>query len=154
MARILVGTPDGLREYDAEGRAGAARFEGRDVTAVAPEGSELWAVLDGREVWHTAAIDWWFHVGDLDGLRGECLADTRAGLLVGTSEARLFRVAGEGLEVVTSFDEAPGREGWYTPWGGPPDTRSVSEDDEIVYVSVHVGGILRSPDGGGAWQPT
>src|SRR2546421_5528162 len=153
VARIVVGTADGLREYDAEGRAGAVRFEGRNVTAVAPEGPELWAVLDGREVWHTA-IDWWFHVADLEGLRADCLADTRAGLLVGTSEARLFRVAGEGLEAVGGFDEAPGRDGWYTPWGGPPDTRSVSEDDETVYVNVHVGGILRSVDGGETWRPT
>jgi hypothetical protein len=154
VARVAVGTADGLREYDAEGRAGAVRFEGRNVTAVAPEGPELWAVLDGREVWHTAAIDWWFHVADLEGLRADCLADTRAGLLVGTSEARLFRVAGEGLEAVGGFDDAPGRDGWYTPWGGPPDTRSVSEDDETVYVNVHVGGILRSVDGGETWQPT
>jgi hypothetical protein len=155
VARILVGTREGLREYDPEGRAGAVRFEGRGVTAVAPEGPELWAVVDGREVWHTAALDRWFHVADLDGgLRANCLADTRAGLLVGTSEAHLFRVAGEGLEAVKVFDEAPGRDGWYTPWGGPPDTRSMSEDDEAVYVNVHVGGILRTLDEGGAWEPT
>src|SRR2546429_115455 len=47
-----------------------------------------------------------------------------------------------------------GRDRWFTPWGGPPDTRSISEDDEAVYVNIHVGGILRSVDCGRTWQPT
>jgi hypothetical protein len=80
MARILVGTQGGLHEFDLAGRttgvqAAAIRHAGKEITAVAPEGWELWAILDGTEVWHTAAIDWWFHVGTLDGLRGNCLAD-------------------------------------------------------------------------------
>jgi hypothetical protein len=154
VARILVGTEDGLLSFDPAGRAGTIAFPGRDVRAVAPEGWELWAILDGREVWHTAAIDWWFHVSDLDGLQAQCLADTVAGLLVGTSEARLFRVAGEGLEPLNGFDEAAGRERWFTPWGAPADVRSISECDRAVYVNVHVGGILRSGDRGDTWIPT
>jgi hypothetical protein len=153
MARILVGTTDGIHEVGDSGRRGAIRHPGRDVTMVAPEDNQLWAILDGREIWHTAGMDW-SHVADMDGLQATCLAGTRAGLVVGTSEAHLFRVAGEGLEPVASFDEAPRRERWFTPWGGPPDTRSVSEDDEAVYVNVHVGGILRSVDSGRTWQPT
>ena len=43
---------------------------------------------------------------------------------------------------------------WHTPWGGPPDTRSISEWGEAVYVNVHVGGILRTLDGGASWTPT
>src|ERR1700694_6011796 len=105
MARILVGTQDGLHEFDVD--AGRAAIQGatiahpgRVVTAVAPEGSELWAILDGSDIWHTAGVDGWFHFGTLDGLGGNCLADTRAGVIIGTSEAHLFRVAGEGLEEV------------------------------------------------------
>jgi hypothetical protein len=154
VARILVGTQDGLHLFDAAGRPAAVQHLGREITALAPEGWELWTILDGVEVWHTAALDWWFHVGTLDGLRGNCLADTRAGLIVGTSDARLFRVAGKGLEPVAPFDEAPGRAEWYTPWGGPPDTRSISEDGDAVYVNVHVGGILMSRDHGATWAPT
>jgi hypothetical protein len=75
-------------------------------------------------------------------------------VIVGTSEARLFRVAGEGLEAVDGFDRASGRDGWYTPWGGPPDTRSITEDGDTVYVNVHVGGVLRSRDRGETWDPT
>jgi hypothetical protein len=154
VARILVGTRDGLHVFDAAGRPAAIQHSGREITAVAREGWELWAILDGFDVWHTAALDWWFHVGTLDVLRGNCLADTRAGLIVGAAEARLFRVAGEGLEPVAPFDDAPGRGEWYTPWGGPPDTRSISEDGDSVYVNVHVGGILRSRDHGATWAPT
>ena len=154
MTRILVGTQDGLHVFDAAGRRAGVQHPGREITAVAPEGWELWAILDGVEVWHTAAIEWWFHVATLDRLRGNCLADTRAGLIVGAAEARLFRVAGKGLEPVESFDQVQERADWYTPWGGPPDTRSISEDDTAVYVNVHVGGILRSRDHGATWKPT
>lgn len=38
--------------------------------------------------------------------------------------------------------------------GRPPDTRSISEDGEAVYVNVHVGGIVRSRDQGRSWVPT
>jgi len=76
------------------------------------------------------------------------------GVLVGSSEARLFRVGGAGLEPVGSFDHADGRPSWYTPWGGPPATRSISEWGQNVYVNVHVGGILRTDDGGETWTPT
>jgi hypothetical protein len=140
--------------FDAAGRPAGIKQPGREITAVAAEGLELWAILDGVEVWNTAALDWWFHVGTLDGLRGNCLADTRAGLIVGAAEARLFRVAGEGLEPVAAFDQVQGRVDWYTPWGGPPDIRSISEDGDAVYVNVHVGGIVRSRDHGETWSPT
>ncbi len=155
MARILVGTSDGLHVFHHGGAADAlVEHAGRSVTTIAPEGWERWAILDRREVWHTAGQDWWFHVGDLEDLRGNCLADTRAGVVVGTSGAHLYRVAGEGLEPLASFDRVEGRDGWYTPWGGPPDVRSVSEDDEVVFVNAHVGGIARSFDHGESWQPT
>jgi hypothetical protein len=159
VARILVGTHDGLHEFDLAGRpagvqAAAIHHPGKEITAIAPEGWELWAIIDGSEVWHTAGVDWWFHVGTLDGLRGECMADTRAGVIVGSSEAHLFRIEGEGLARVASFDDIDGRAEWFTPWGGPPDTRSISEDDEAVYVNVHVGGIVRSRDKGATWVPT
>jgi hypothetical protein len=73
---------------------------------------------------------------------------------VGSSEARLLRVAGRDLEPVVPFDHAEGRSTWYTPWGGPPDTRSIANWDEAVYVNVHVGGVLRTEDRGETWRPT
>jgi len=71
-------------------------------------------------------------------------------------------VAGDGVRLLIdgrpclSFDSAPTRDEWYTPWGGPPSVCSVSvaPDTGAVYVNVHVGGILRSDDGGASWAAT
>lgn len=80
---------------------------------------------------------------------------TATGLLLGTSEAHLFALRSNTLEQIRSFDAAPGRETWYTPWGGPPDVRSMSADlCGALYVNVHVGGVVRSVDNGRSWTPT
>lgn len=65
-----------------------------------------------------------------------------------------MRLAQGRLEPVTSFDDVEGRESWYTPWGGPPDTRSLSRGAAgTIFANVHVGGILRSTHGE-TWTPT
>jgi hypothetical protein len=61
--------------------------------------------------------------------------------------------AGE-TEMVSTFEDAPGREDWFTPWGGPPDVRSLDTDGAGVYVNVHVGGILKSEPNLESWEPT
>src|SRR5437588_4398669 len=154
MPRVLVATPEGLHAFDAGGSAGPVRLAGRDVTALAPMRGEAWAVIGGSEVWHSSDLGRWDRVADLEGHEATCIAATDDDVLVGSSEARLFRVAGGRLEPVEAFDRAEGRSGWYTPWGGPPATRSISEWDEAVYVNVHVGGILRTEDRGESWTPT
>jgi hypothetical protein len=154
MPRILVGTPDGLHDFDLVSGQQVVSHAGRAVIDVAPQGLVRWAILEGSEIWRTAGDGTWAHIATLEGLSGNCIAGTRAGILVGTAEARLFRVAGEAVEAVSAFDQVGERSEWFTPWGGPPDTRSISEDGDAVYVNVHVGGILRSDDQGATWQPT
>jgi hypothetical protein len=124
------------------------------VNTVVEWEKQLWAIVDGSEVWHAAEVDGWTHLAGLEHYQGTCLAFMDEDVLVGSSEARLFRVVDDGLEPVTAFDRAQGRSTWYTPWGGPPDTRSISEWGEAVYVNVHVGGILRTEDRGETWTPT
>jgi hypothetical protein len=164
MARVVVGTADGLHSFDAGGARGALALDGHDVWAVAPEGSErLWAIVDRREIWRGDG-EWRriASVGDVPGgadLEANCLADTRAnsrgGMLVGTTRARLLQVGADAsVSPLAGFDNARGREEWYTPWGGPPDTRTLSEDADSVFVNVHVGGVLRSRDEGATWEPT
>jgi hypothetical protein len=153
VARILVGTDDGLREFDSGGGAGPVSHEGRAVTALGPEYPDVWAILNGTEV-QRSGKGGWSRRGALNGLTANCIADTRAGYLVGTSEAGLYRVGDDGLQRVEAFDRVEGREAWYTPWGGPPDARSISEDGRTVYVNVHVGGIVRTTDEGATWEPT
>ncbi len=154
MARILIGTADGIRDFDLGGGDGAVEHAGRNVTALARTGAYYWAILDRREIQRTTD-EGWLQVTALDRYRGNCLADTDiAGVLVGTSEAHLYRLEKDAAEPVTAFDQVEGRSGWYTPWGGPPASRSISEDDDAVFVNVHVGGIVRSRDGGATWEPT
>jgi hypothetical protein len=151
---IFVGTEDGLHEFDENGVAGAVHHPGRAVTALGAEYPHTWAILDRAEVLRTEDSGGWVVRGKLRDERANCIADTRAGYLVGTSDAGLLRVTESGLGSVPSFGEVRGRGDWYTPWGGPPDSRSISEDPETVYVNVHVGGIVRTRDEGSTWEPT
>src|SRR2546427_4799834 len=154
MPRILLAPPDGIHTFDDAGLPGPVHQAGRAVKTLAPQRNAVWAVVDGSQLWHTADMDRWTGVGDIGNYRGTSIAATDGDVFVGSSEARLFRVAGQDLGPVASFDRVDGRGTWYTPWGGPPDTRSISEWDEAIYVNVHVGGILRTEDRGETWTPT
>ena len=151
--RVLVASREGLHPFDDAGGARPVQFAGRAVTTIAPHGRELWAAVEGSELWHASDGEW-SHTADVPSLRATCVGATDADVFVGSSEARLFRVAGERLEAVAAYDRAEGRSTWYTPWGGPPETRSLSEWDDDLYVNVHVGGILRTDDRGEHWTPT
>jgi hypothetical protein len=147
-----VASRDGLRTFDESGRVMATQHSGRPVTAVARDGPQLWAVVDQAEVWHAADGEW-SHVSTLVSAEATCIAMTDA-VVVGSSGARLFRLTGDVLEAVPAFDAVEGRDAWYTPWGGPPATRSISEWGADVYVNVHVGGVAHTADGGRSWNPT
>jgi hypothetical protein len=113
----------------------------------------VWALAGGRSVWRRTAGPW-IEVTGVPGLKGRCLSASEEGLLVGTAQAHLLRLEEGTLERVEGFDRVEGRDGWYTPWGGPPDTRSIARGGEgATYANVHVGGIVRSADGE-RWQPT
>ena len=75
-------------------------------------------------------------------------------VFVGGDDAGLWRLRDGALEPVTSFRDAPTRADWYTPWGGPPSVLSMASHGDDLYVGVHVGGILRSGDGGETWTDT
>jgi hypothetical protein len=153
MASILLGTDDGIHLI---GDGGGTSLAGRPVGALARGPDALWAVVDGSEVWRDeAALGEATLVAASLGLRLNCLACAGDRLLAGTAEAHLLRLEEGMLRRVESFDRAEGRDGWYTPWGGPPDVRSLAVGaDGVPYANVHVGGILRGDDDGGTWTPT
>jgi hypothetical protein len=125
-----------------------------EVGALAAHMATWWAIVDGDEVWR-AEGDAWGRAAGLGRSRANCLCPTSAGLLIGTSEARLARLVDRDVQAVESFDRTPGRDDWYTPWGGPPDVRTISlADDGTIHANVHVGGIVRSRDDGATWEPT
>jgi hypothetical protein len=147
---ILVATERGL--HDPSGSGPTPAFEGRAVTFLAPGPKETMAVVEGRELWSDEGG--WHRIADTERLSLTCLAFTDR-WLVGTSEAHLLRLEDDGSMLpIESFDEVDGRDDWFTPWGGPPDTRSMSEWDDDVYVNVHVGGIVRTDHAGTTWTPT
>jgi hypothetical protein len=135
---------------------GTARYlEGRRISALARGAGTVWAVADGDELWRAGddGDGCWERVASSGGLRMACLDAAGGRLVAGTAEAHLLRLDGAELRRVESFDDVEGRDDWYTPWGGPPDVRSITTAaDGTVFVNVHVGGIVRSSDGG--WAPT
>jgi hypothetical protein len=144
---ILVATADGLREED-----GRQDLAGHDVTAVDPNG--MWAVADGKGLCRRDG-DGWHEVAVVPDDPATTLVAGPSGVFVGTAGAHLLRLDGEALVPVAAFDDAPGRETWGTPWGGPPDVRSLAAaPDGTLYVNVHVGGVVRSTDDGETWTPT
>ena len=152
---ILVATDEGLHLVNGEGAARVDDLAGRQVEALAPDGDGWWALVEGREVWRSADRSRWSMYATVPKRKATCLAATPAALLVGTARAHLLRFEADRLVPVSSFDDAEGRDAWYTPWGAPADVRSISAGaDGALYVNVHVGGVLRSVDGGAAWRPT
>lgn len=150
--KLLVGTTEGLHDLSEGGRQA---LTGREVTSLAKNGSTWWTITDRREVRRRGKNGAWRSVASSPKWELNCLLPTATGLLVGTEKAHLLQLQGKTLEPVPSFERAPGREDWYTPWGGAPDVRSISEDPSgTLYVNVHVGGVARSNDGGKSWQST
>ncbi|HZA60326.1 MAG TPA: hypothetical protein VE754_01415 [Actinomycetota bacterium] len=145
MANFLVGTSGGLYRDDG------SLLDERPVTHLAAGPGGVWGVLEQHVVarWQ----DGWKDVASLSEHRARCVLPDGEGALVGTSEARLFRVDEHTIVPVASFDEVAGRDDWYTPWGGPPDTRSLARSDTALIAGVHVGGVVRSTDGQ-HWEPT
>jgi hypothetical protein len=144
---VLVGTAAGL--IDARtGRVVA--LEGEDVGAVAWP----WAVVGGRRL---VALDGRAADGPalVDGPRIICVdAGPDHEPFVGTADAHLYRMGAEP-RLLEAFERAESRSQWYTPWGGPPDVRSLCiAPSGTILVNVHVGGILRSDDGGASWRAT
>src|SRR3954465_9990647 len=114
---ILLGTKSGLARLGDDGHL-EWLLKG-EVSAIGAG----FAVVDGTSI---ATLDNATRVRAP--LPVHCLAPTASGALVGTAEARLFSVAAgdSSAAPVDSFDRIPTRDQWYTPWGGPPDTRSIA----------------------------
>lgn len=149
---VIAGTSKGLRFLGPEPRT---ELDGHRVTALVPGSDGLWAIVDRNSVWHRDSNSGWHVAASVKDLQLNCILPINGTVLVGTSEAHLMRVIDGEVEMILSFETVEGRDEWYTPWGGPPDVRSLAVGPlGEIYVNVHVGGILRSDDQGQSWQPT
>ena len=143
----VIGTAAGIRRVD-----GVDPFDGARITAVHADTGGLWVLVGKRDLYRLDG-DSPELVASLDEAAGTCVGGHGGLVWIGGDPAALWQLRGARLERVVSFDGAPTHEAWHTPWGGPPAVFSMASDGTDLYVSVHVGGILRSADGT-SWTPT
>lgn len=149
---ILVGTQDGLYEIDHDRRI---QLAGHEVRSLVNDSGTLWCVIDRRQVWRCGSDGVWNQVASIKNKTLNCLLPTANGLFVGAAEPRLFTLSDKSLKQIPSFSKVQGQEDWYSPGDGPPEVRSMNADPSgRIYVNVHVGGIVCSPDSGRSWKPT
>ncbi|CAN5574460.1 hypothetical protein BH24ACT5_BH24ACT5_10130 [soil metagenome] len=123
------------------------------VDAIVADGPTLWALTDRREL-HRIDRHGTELVAVVDDGSATCLGIHDGAIWAGGDDARLWRLHDGRLLPATSFGDAPTRGEWHTPWGGPPAVFSIASGGGVLYVSVHVGGVLRSDDAGKSWVST
>lgn len=146
----VIGTAQGLQLLGEHG----STLDGVEVTAVHAAGRDLWVLADGRDLFRVANGAPELVASLADAATGTCVTSHGGDVWVGGDEAGLWRLHEARLDPVSSFQQAPSRDEWHTPWGGPPAVFSMASHGSDLYVGVHVGGILRSSDGGASWTPT
>ena len=123
--------------------------EGQHLDAVALEDGRLAIIRDGKAR---------FLEPDLGDAKVTCMLLLTASpleALLGTRPAALYHLSGGGGAArLGGFDALHVRTGWHTPWGGPPDVRSLAATpDGWIYADIHIGNVMVSPDRGRTWDP-
>lgn len=132
---VLIGTKAGIHAVDED-----RPDQEIDVVHLARHETGWWAVDPQGRIWHDGEAQ----ADAPEGVRINCLQPTTDGVWLGADSARLFLLQNGMVLEDEFFADAPGRDTWHTPWGGPPDVRSLAyEPDGALYINVHVGGILR-----------
>ena len=144
---LLVGMEQGLLDLDT----GRTVVDGHTVTALAPDPKSWHALLD-RQVVVRLDDGEVMTVGELPADDGQSLAVLADGtVVVGRSGARLA-IVGAQVEEVSSFEQVPDRDHWTNPANVNPDTRSLANSGDDLWVNVHVGGLWHSGDRGESWH--
>ncbi len=158
---ILLGTQAGVVGLDDAGEEHFRVLAGMAVRHLTfSDCGCILTVMDDSDIFRAASPEvacdrhGWERLGAVPDLRANCIAQVGERLLIGCADARLYWLdMADGDPVRSaSFDAVDTRETWMTPWGGPPDVRSFAMTPDAIYVNVHVGGILRSFDGGQTWS--
>lgn len=134
---LLIGTESGVIDVGGRTLSRSSR-----VDHVVRHGDDWWAVGEDGLLRNGEPV-----AAPPPGTTLNCVTPGRGRVRVGADSARLLYLEDGRLIEDPRFADAPGRESWHTPWGGPPDVRSMSLGPEgTLYVNVHVGGILRYED--------
>jgi photosystem II stability/assembly factor-like uncharacterized protein len=168
--RVLVGTARGVASLDREAdgwRVAGYSLADKHISALLLEPSSglvfagaykdgsLWASNDGGETWERR--DDGLTETDIFSIESTEV-DGRVRLYVGTEPARLFVSddLGESWSERPGLRDVPTVEKWSFP--GPPHVAHAKHitfdprDASTMYVSIEVGGLLRSTDAGETWQ--
>ena len=152
---VLVATIDGYHVLTSAGEHHVA-LVGHAVEALTPGPGGTWiAVVDSHEIWQHGDDGEWRPLASTD-FDLTCLVTVGDVVFAGAVGAHVLRLGDDGtLQSLAGFDAAPGRDEWY-PVGSAVEVRSVSvtADEQSLLANVHVGGIVRSDDGGHSWRPT
>jgi hypothetical protein len=135
---LYAGSIHNMQAGSARGKASLARSNdaGRTWHDITPRNAR------DEEVWAIAAAP-----------------DVSGQVFIGTSHARLFRSddGGRAFQECSSFLKLPGRERWsFPPPPHIPHVRSIAFDPgqpDTMYIGVEEGGIYRSRDRGGSFEP-
>ena len=134
---LLIGTTSGAYLLEDEPRA---VIEGTRINHLARFGDSWWAADGKGKIYRDGEP----LVTMPDGSAPLCIRPTPETVWIGANEARLYGIENGSIAEDEFFRDAPGRSDWHTPWGGPPDVRSMALDaDHTLYINVHVGGIIR-----------
>ena len=147
---LVIATADGLR---LPTRTDAA-LAGQRIDSIAVDGDTLWILTSSDELFRVRGTGDGERVTALRDGSATCVHVHRGAVYVGGDDAGLWRLRDKELEPVESFQQAPTRADWSTPWGGPPSVLSMASHADDLYVGVHVGGIIRSSDDGETWTDT
>ena len=129
---------------------------GHRVDAFTPGPGGTWiAIVDGTSVWQHGADGQWSELARSEHDLVALTCAVRRHLRGHHRRAAVLRAEGNVLVPLPSFDDAPGRDDWHQV-GPPIEVRSLTStaDGAVILANVHVGGILRSLDGGDSWLPT
>jgi len=161
---MVLGTSRGVIGIDDAGEEVFRVLEGFEISHVhLTRGGRLLAVADRTVILAAPSLadagddHAWERLGELPDTVAHCFAELDGRLFIGAADARVFGMPADGGEPhrLDSFDAIPTRESWDTPWGGPPDVRSLAVIDgpePAIYADIHVGGIVRSFDLGASWS--
>jgi len=160
---VLIGTENGLVALEDNGYERFRALSGRAISYLDTDADgRLLAIADDSDIIASSSLeeaernDSWHALGSLPDTRANCLVELDGLIFVGAADARMWVMPSEGGEPerIESFDDVPSRGEWDTPWGGPPDVRSlatIAGEASAIYADIHVGWIVRSLDLGETW---
>ena len=164
MPSILVATwENGL--FNVAGKTIHRELGRRPVRSLTGDGhGGVLAIVGGNSLYRRSAAGEWSAVLSSEFRLSCCVAAANA-VFVGTDDARILRVDGDGTQqIMPGFDVVEGREKWYAGQAivdgrvlGPPlgiRSMSATRDGAALLANVHVGGVPRSTDLGATWHPT